>query len=175
MCNPDNEFTHVLIRLLLLRQIRRIRRRLQPNIQLRQRHLNSQLREPLDSSNMLIQRRPALRHQVRLESHPINPDLLTLQSPNHLPDRLRLGRWRLKVIVIIVQLGLGILFGSRLKSELDEFLTKNVVKHRLPVRAVLVEGFVDHVPGVALAFVVVHDVGDVGLDYRAELVLCPVC
>ena len=124
---------------------------------------------------MFVQRRPVLRNKMCLQANTINANLLALQVPDQLPHRLRFGRRALQVIIVIIKLGLGIQAKSGLEGELDELVaSQDGGEDGLPEGAVLVEGLVDHVPGVALALVVVHDVGDVGDDYGAQLVLGPV-
>ena len=112
---------------------------------------------------------------MSLKPHTIDPNLFGLQILHHLPHRLRLGARALQVIIIIIKLSLGIKLGSRLESQLDELVaSQNLGKDGLPESAVLVKGLVHHVPRVALALVVVHDVGDVRDDDVVQLGFGPV-
>lgn len=111
---------------------------------------------------------------MSLQANTINANLLRLQFLHHFAYSLRLRAGALEVVIVIVQLGLGVELGSGLEGQVDELFSQNVVEHGLAVGAVLVEGLVYHVPCVALALVVVHDVGDVGDDDLLQFVLGPV-
>ena len=68
------------------------------------------------------------------------------------------------LVVVDVQLGVGVGGTSSLESDADKVLTEDTVEDAVAQGTVLVEDLVDNVPGVDLALVAAHHVGDVVLE-----------
>lgn len=106
---------------------------------------------------------------VGLEADAVDLDAGVLQHLDDADGGLALGRRALERVVVVVELDVGLDGGGRLEGDLDVLLAKHVVEDGLAVRAVILERLVHHVPRVALAPVVLHDLGHVLHDDRLEL------
>lgn len=134
----------------LLRQIGRIRRQKQPDIQLSNSNINAQLRESLHILNLTIKTRRLASNEMTLQAHPINPQSGILQ---HLHDALRsrsFGTRVFNIIIIVIQLRPRVSLSCRRERDLDVIFAEHAVEGVVAESAVIVQGFVYDVPGVAL-------------------------
>ena len=152
----------IIRRLLRLRRTRRRHRN--PHVQLRQRHLDPERRERLQVRDLRLVARRRVADEVALQSDAVDAHALRLQVAHQLLCRARLGPCVLDVIVVVVELGGGVGGRGRAEGDGDEGGPDGVEPDVGAVGAVVVERLVDDVPGVAAAFVVSDDVGDVVLE-----------
>ena len=134
------------------------------HVELREGDLDASLGVGLDGSNLLIQGGGLGSREMGLHSHAVDADALILEhldKPDHTVD---LGSGPLNVVVVVVQLGVGVDLGGQAEGQLDVLVAEDLVEDGLTPGAVLVEGLVDDVPGVALALPVPGDVLDVRGD-----------
>jgi hypothetical protein len=158
----------------LLGKVGSIRRSVKADVQFGKSNLNAQLGKAANGVNVLVESRGRLGNEMGLETNTVDSDPVLLEETDNALGTLGLGAGRLKVVVIVVQLGLGVGLGSGLEGQGEVFLAENLVEDGLAVGAVLVEGLVHDVPGVALALPGIDHMGDVGDDDLADLVLGPV-
>lgn len=176
-------FAYILVGLLLPRHVRIVDGHLDSDVQLRERDFDAELDVRLDDGDMLVESRVRLRNEVGLHSNAVDLDAIVLQHLHDPPSAFALRARRLQVVVVVVQLGTWVDLGRDLECMLDEVLTEHVVEDGLAIGAILLEGFVDNVPGVASALPVAGYVRDVrryditqgvrrpvlGLDPRCQL------
>lgn len=145
----------------LLRQVRRVGGQVEADVQLRLRDLDARRHEVLQVLDLLVQagRRPD--DQMRLRAHAVDLDAALLQAADQALHRRALRPGRLEVVVVVVQLRVRVGRGGGLERERDVLGPDDVVEDGRAVRAVLVEGLVDDVPGVAAALPVLGDLRDV--------------
>ena len=161
--------THVLVASTLQGKVVGGGRGLEADIELGQGDLDTELGEAADGVDVLVESGEALGDQVGLQADAIDPNAFLAQGLDNVLGRHSLGAGGLQVVVIVVQLGLGVDLGGGLEGQLDVVRAEGVVEDGLAVGAVVVQGLVDDVPGVALALPVAHDVGDVVDDDGLEL------
>lgn len=124
--------------------------------------LHAQSSEFLHILHLLLHRRRLARNEMRLHAHTINANPIRLQELHDiLACTIRLRCHGFHVIIIVIQLRAGISSRSRLEGNLDVIRANDIQKYIFAVGTVLVEGLVEHVPGVALPFPVRSDGGDV--------------
>lgn len=144
------------------------------DVQLSQSNLDASLAVRVNHGNVIIDARGLAGRGVRLHADAIDLDALVLQHLDDLDRGLALGADALQVVVVVVQLGLRVDLGGGAEGQLDVLLAEGAVEDGLAVGAVLLEGLIDDVPGVAAALPVPGDVGDVVDDDVRQLGLGPV-
>ena len=152
----------------LLRELRVRRGRRHPHIQLRDGDLDAQRGEGLHIGHLRRVGRRLVADEVRLQADAVDADALGLQAGDERLRRRALVAGELDVVVVVVELGRGVGGGGGAEGGGDVGGAGRVVPDVGAVGAVVVEGFVDHVPRVALALVVADDVGDVVLQDAEE-------
>lgn len=162
-----------LISLLLPLQVGLVDGKLDPDVQLSQRHLDAELGVAADDLNLLVQSRRAVGNQVSLHADAVDPDAVGLEHLDDTPGCLALGADALQVVVVVVELRVRVDLGRRAERQLDVVFTEHLVKHRLAPCAVVLERLVDDVPGVAAALPMARNVCNVADNYLLELLGCP--
>ncbi len=104
-----------------------------------------------------------------LEADAVQRHALALQVARQPVHGVGLGAGAVGVVVVDVQLGVRVGRVRGAQRIRDVRLPHGVVERGAPEGAVVVEGLVDHVPGVDLALVVADFLGDVVLHGRLEL------
>ena len=161
--------THVAVDVGLPLEARLVGGQLDPHVQLGERDLHARGGVLLHDGDLVVEARRAAGDEVALHADAVDGDALVLEHLDDPHGAVGLGAGRLEVVVVVVQLRVRVDLVRRPEGELDEVLAQRVVEDRLAVRAVLVQGLVDHVPRVALALVVAGHLGDVVDDDLAQL------
>lgn len=153
-----------IIRRLLLKPSSRRRQAGEAHIDLGIRNLNTKRSKRVDlrQQRRFTRRRPD--DEVALQTHTVNLGPVGLHLLDERYGVGGLGAGVLDVVVIVVQLGARVGSGGRREGQGDVVEAHGVVEDVGAVAARVVEGFIDDVPGVALALVVADFAGDVGFD-----------
>lgn len=158
----------------LLGQIRRIRRLKQANIQLRDGDLDTHLHKGLHIRHLCVETRGLADDEVRFESHPIDADPVILEElHDFLTREIGSRAGVLDVVVIVVELGGRVGHSGRAVGDPDVFRSEDLETGVVAIGAVVVEGFVDDVPCVALPGPVFGFVVDVGDESGGEVLFGP--
>lgn len=138
------------------------------DVELGESDVDVQVGKALDGSDVLVERGVVLGDEMGLESNTVNLDALGAQVLDELLNGLGLLAGGLKVVVVIVELGLGGDSCRRLKGEVNVLGAQRLVEDGLAICPVLLKRFVDDVPGVALVLPVPSHLLDVVDDGGAH-------
>lgn len=137
---------HILIICLLLLVERRRRGQRHPNIQLSDRHLQSQCRELL---HLTLERRRDLAHnQMTLETDTVEWNVCGLERFDEREHRIGFSRGVFEVVLVDVEFGRRIGGAGGGENSVDVGGAEGVVEDVCAPGAIVVEGLVDDVEGV---------------------------
>lgn len=139
-----------------------------PHIQLRERDFQPQIREARHDFIERILRRCLADLEMRLEPDAVDFHVCGFEVLHDLDGAVRLVGVELETEVVVVQLRRRVGCRGGPEGDGDEICAEGAGEDAVAEGAVVGEGFVDDVPGVAGAFVVRYYVGNVCFNYGGE-------
>lgn len=158
----------------LLCQVGGVGWQIQTDVKLGLSDLDTGSDEVIQILDLVLARGRGANDQMCLCTNTVNLDVLLLETTDKLLHSLGLIAARLEVVVVDVELRVGVNLGGGLEGELKVVLADDVVEDGLAEGAIIVEGLVHNVPGVALALPLGEDLGDVVNHHGGESLLSPV-
>lgn len=164
----EEVLSYIAVVLLLPLKVGLVQGELDSDVELGQSDLNAGLTVRVDDGDVVVKAGRASGDSVRLHTDTIDSDTILLQHPHDVDGSTALRTNPLEIVVVVVKLRIWVRLGRLTESNLDVLLAEDLVEDGLAPGAVVLEGLVDDIPGVAATLPVTGDGVDVADDGLGE-------